>query len=115
MKRKKFMKQIMAMGYQKSEAREMAAFYRERGMSYATALGVEKAKNTIILNGHETLESLTNAMRPLFDSMSAMVQNITKNLPDIVEVVRRAAESQAAQAALQALASSTNNQVEKEG
>ena len=82
MTRKKFVKQLMALGCQRNEANTLAYLARIRGMSYQTALQYERARldaqNIIDRVAHVGLTTVTPTLRNFADRFMEAWRNVAQ-------------------------------------
>lgn len=76
MTRKKFVKQLMAMGYQRNNAEALAVWARSRGWTYEQYLKVERQCNRQFTALKNAASKIAAIIKPDLDSFTASVKEL---------------------------------------
>lgn len=85
MTRKKFVKQIMAMGYQRNEAQRLAEYARRGFWTYEQYLEIEKQYHGMHRKIESIKISLTDALTPAVKAATQAVQALADAITNAVE------------------------------
>lgn len=83
MKHQKFVKQLMAMGYDRNTAAARAAMYAHMGKSYEDALAYEKAIACGCSEFGAMLERIAEAMRPAVNAAVEAIRRVVESISAI--------------------------------